>query len=117
MENRDELFSIIGKIISRKKAREWLKLFDDAGIPAGPILSVDQVLNHPQVRAREMVVEVQHPKAGKVKLTGIPVKLSATPGSIAQPPPLIGEHSDEILSGILGYSAEEIKSLKEEKAI
>ncbi|HEA47322.1 MAG TPA: CoA transferase [bacterium] len=117
VENRDELFLIIGKIIREKKAQEWLKIFDGEGIPAGPILSVDKVLSHPQVLAQEMVVEVNHPKSGKIKLTGIPVKLSATPGSIDKPPPLLGEHNDEVLSHILGYSKEEIKSLKEEGVI
>ena len=117
VENRDELFLIIGKIIREKKAQEWLKIFDGEGIPAGPILSVDKVLSHPQVLAQEMVVEVNHPKSGKIKLTGIPVKLSATPGSIDKPPPLLGEHNDEVLSNILGYSKEEIKSLKKEKVI
>lgn len=117
VENRDELFLIIGKIIREKKAQEWLKIFDEQGIPAGPILSVDKVLSHPQILAQEMVVEVNHPKSGKIKLTGIPVKLSATPGSIDKPPPLLGEHNDEVLSDILGYSKEEIKSLKEEEVI
>ena len=117
VENRDELFLIIEKIIREKKAQEWLKIFDDEGIPAGPILSVDKVLNHPQVLAQEMVVEVNHPKSGKIKLTGIPVKLSATPGSIDKPPPLLGEQNDEVLSDILGYSEEEIKSLKDQEVI
>ena len=117
VENRDKLFLIIGKIIREKKAQEWLKIFDDEGIPAGPILSVDKVLSHPQVLAQEMVVEVNHPKSGKIKLTGIPVKLSATPGSIDKPPPLLGEHNDEVLSNILGYSKEEIKGFKEEGVI
>lgn len=117
VENRDELFPIIGKIIREKRAQEWLKIFDDEGIPAGPILSVDKVLSHPQVLAQEMVVEVNHPKSGKIKLTGIPVKLSATPGSIDKPPPLLGEHNDEVLSNILGYSKEEIKGFKEEGVI
>lgn len=117
VENRDELFLIIGKIIREKKAQEWLKIFDGEGIPAGPILSVDKVLSHPQVLAQEMVVEVNHPKSGKIKLTGIPVKLSATPGSIDKPPPLLGEHNDEVLSNILGYSKEEIKGFREEEVI
>lgn len=113
VENRDELFSIIEKIISRKKATEWLEFFDDEGIPAGPILTVDRVVNLPQVQDREMVVEVNHPKAGKIKLTGIPVKLSDTPGRVENPPPILGEHNDEVLSNILGYSKEEINNLKE----
>jgi len=117
VENRDELFPVIEKIISGKKVKEWLKIFDDAGIPAGPILTVDKVLSHHQVLAREMVTEVNHPKAGKLKLTGIPVKLSATPGSVNTPPPLLGEHNDEVLSNISGYSKEEIKKFREDGVI
>ncbi|HPZ08733.1 MAG TPA: CoA transferase, partial [Candidatus Eremiobacteraeota bacterium] len=104
VENRDELFPIIQKIIQEKTAEEWLKLFDEHGIPSGPILSVDKVLTHPQVLARDMVVEIPHRKAGNIKLTGIPVKLSDTPGSVKLPPPLLGEHNEEIFTGILGYN-------------
>ncbi|OQA16923.1 MAG: Formyl-coenzyme A transferase [bacterium ADurb.Bin363] len=117
VENRDELFPIIQKIIQEKTAEEWLKLFDEHGIPSGPILSVDKVLTHPQVLARDMVVEIPHRKAGNIKLTGIPVKLSDTPGSVKLPPPLLGEHNEEIFTGILGYNKEQIDSFRKEKII
>lgn len=117
VENRDELFTIIEKIISAKKSTEWLKLFDEEEIPAGPILTVDKTVNHPQVQAREMVVDITHPKAGQIKLTGIPVKLSDTPGSIENPPPLLGQHTDEILSDVLGYSKDEITELRKSEVI
>ncbi len=117
VENRDELFPIIDKIISTKKSTEWLKIFDEEGIPSGPILTVDSVVNHPQVQARKMVTEISHPKAGQIKLTGIPVKLSDTPGSIENPPPLLGQHTDEILSDVLGYSKEKITELRKSEVI
>jgi crotonobetainyl-CoA:carnitine CoA-transferase CaiB-like acyl-CoA transferase len=117
VENRDELFPVIQKIIQGKKAEEWLEIFDKHNIPAGPILSVDKVLTHPQVLARDMVVEINHPKAGNIKLTGIPVKLSDTPGSVKLPPPLLGEHNEEIFSTILGYSKDEVKKLNEKGII
>ncbi len=117
VENRDELFTIIEKIISAKKSTEWLKLFDEEEIPAGPILTVDKTVNHPQVQAREMVVDITHPKAGQIKLTGIPVKLSDTPGSIENPPPLLGQHTDEILLDVLGYSKDEITELRKSEVI
>ena len=117
VENRDELFTIIEKIISAKKSTEWLKLFDEEEIPAGPILTVDKTVNHPQVLAREMVTDITHPKAGQIKLTGIPVKLSDTPGSIENPPPLLGQHTDEILSDVLGYSKDEITELRKLEVI
>lgn len=92
VEHRDELFPLLDKMIGKKPVNYWLELFDKTGVPAGPILSVDKVFQHPQVLAREMVVETIHKKIGKMKLTGIPVKLSDSPGSVRFPPPLLGEH-------------------------
>lgn len=114
VKNRNELFAIIQEIISRKKADEWLCLFNDHGIPSGPVLTLDKVLTHPQVLARNMVVDVDHPTCGSIKLTGIPVKLSDTPGSIKLPPPVLGQHNEEILSEMLGYDKHEIEKLLEE---
>jgi len=93
VQNRDQLFPILDKMIGKKTTSHWLNLFDKAGIPAGPILSVDKVFQHPQVLAREMLVEVAHKKIGKMKMTGIPVKLSDTPGTIRMAPPILGEHN------------------------
>ncbi|MEQ8186904.1 MAG: CoA transferase [Candidatus Eremiobacterota bacterium] len=114
VKHRDELFSIIQNILSQKKAEEWLTLFKDHGIPSGPVLTLDKVLTHPQILARDMVVNIEHPACGNIKLTGIPVKLSDTPGSIKLPPPLLGEHNEEVLSSILNYDKQEIKKLAEE---
>ena len=117
VQNRNELFPIINKIISQKTTDAWLKIFDEKGIPAGPILSLDKVLNHPQVLAREMVTEVKHPKTGKLKLTGIPVKLSETAGAIRTPPPLLGEHTEDVLKNILGYDEDTIQFLRRKNVI
>jgi len=103
-------------VFSEKTADDWLALFEQNGLPCGPIFSVAEVLEHPQVRAREMVVERPHPKLGKVKLTGVPVKLSETPGGATTAPPLLGQHTDEVLSG-LGYSAERIRELRRNNVI
>jgi crotonobetainyl-CoA:carnitine CoA-transferase CaiB-like acyl-CoA transferase len=97
VERHDELFPILQDIFAGKTADEWLALFEKAGIPCGPILSVAEVLEHPQIKAREMVVERPHPKLGKVKMTGVPVKLSETPGEAGAAPPLLGQHTEEIL--------------------
>ena len=102
VEKHDELFPVLQQIFAGKSAEEWLALFEKAGIPCGPIYSVAEVLEHPQVKAREMVVERPHPKLGKVKLTGVPVKLSETPGEAGVAPPLHGQHTEEILRE-LGY--------------
>lgn len=97
VERHDELFPILQEIFAGKIANDWLALFEKAGIPCGPIYTVGEVLNHPQVLAREMVVERPHAKLGKVKMTGVPIKLSDTPGEAGAAPPLLGQHTEEIL--------------------
>src|SRR5690606_36664956 len=89
---------------------EWIALFEAEGIPAGPVQELDEVFRDPQVLAREMLVEVAHPTAGMVKMTGIPPKLSGTPGRVFAPPPRLGEQTESILDS-LGYSASEIAQL------
>ena len=79
-------------------------------MPAGPVLTCDQVFADPHVAARAMAVEVEHPRAGATRVLGIPLKLSATPGSIRRPAPTLGQHTDEIL-GELGYDAAAIRDL------
>ncbi|MGA2604917.1 MAG: CaiB/BaiF CoA-transferase family protein [Verrucomicrobiia bacterium] len=116
VSNHDDLYPILQKIFAEKTADEWLALFEKNGIPCGPIFTVGEVLEHPQVRAREMVVERPHPKLKSVKMTGVPLKLSATPGEAGSAPPLLGQHTEEVLSG-LGYSAEEIAGLRKAGAI
>jgi crotonobetainyl-CoA:carnitine CoA-transferase CaiB-like acyl-CoA transferase len=107
VEKRDELFALLQQIFATRDADEWLALLEKAGIPCGPIYSVAEVLEHPQIRARQMVVERPHPKLGTVKMTGVPVKLSETPGEAGAAPPLLGQHTEEVLRD-LGYSAEDI---------
>ena len=80
------------------------------GVPAGPVNRIGDMLADPQVAAREMVVEVEHPRAGATKALGFPIKFSATPGSVTRPAPLLGEHTREILAA-LGYSGAEVDAL------
>jgi crotonobetainyl-CoA:carnitine CoA-transferase CaiB-like acyl-CoA transferase len=108
--NRLELAELISAKLQARSSDEWELLLNEAGVPCGPIYRVDQALEHPQVRHREMVVEVEHASAGPVRLLGLPVKLSDTPGDVHLPPPLLGQHTAEILIDA-GIDAAEIERL------
>lgn len=113
---RNNNYDILRPIIAEKKlvektTDEWSKIFDEAGVPNGPINYVDKVLENEQVKARDMIVEVNHPKAGNLKMPGIAIKLSETPGEIRRAAPLLGEHSKELLKEFFNYSDDEIQKL------
>ena len=112
VENRDELITLLQAEFDKQVAAFWLEKFTQTGIPAGLIKEIDQVLNDPQVLHRQMVVEVIHPKAGKIKLVGVPYKFSDTPARVRFAPPLLGEHTKEVLSSMLGMNAGEIAALQ-----
>jgi crotonobetainyl-CoA:carnitine CoA-transferase CaiB-like acyl-CoA transferase len=116
VKNRAALFPLIAEITRTRPRDAWLELFDKEGIPGGPVYGVDEVMNHPQVLARDMVKEVEHPRAGKVKVTGVPVRLTGTAGTVKAAPPLHGAHSIKVLSD-LGYSEEEIQALVKKQVL
>lgn len=116
IEHREELIPLLQEIIRSQEADYWLERFTEADIPCGPINFVDQTLTDPQLLARGMVVELEHPLIGMVRSVGNPVHLSQTPVSYRRPPPLLGEHNVEILSS-LGHSREEIRALEAEGVI
>lgn len=116
-ENYDVLRPLIAEKIKLKTTAEWQDIFNDNGVPNGPINSVDMVMEDEQVKAREMIIEVEHPVAGKLKMPGVPVKLSDTPGGVRTPAPLLGQHSREILKEILNKEDTEIDKLIEDKVI
>ena len=116
VENREDVVKILEDIICTKKAEEWLKTLTDAGIPCGPIYTMDKLFSDPQVLHRKMVQELDHPKAGTIKVTGIPFKLSDTPGEILTAPPFLGQHSKEILQD-LGYNDKDIELMYQEKIV
>ncbi|HEX6437082.1 MAG TPA: CoA transferase [Candidatus Binatia bacterium] len=117
VENRSELIALLSQIFLQRRNDAWFKLLTDAEVPCSPVQTVDQVFQAPQVLQRDMLIEVDHPTAGKVRMAGIPVKFSVTPATVRLPPPLLGEHNETILKSWLGLSADSIGELKKEKVI
>lgn len=109
--NISELRKILREIFLTKTAEEWMDILDEAGIPNGPINTIEDVVNHPQILSRDMIVELEHPVAGKYKAAGIPIKLSRTPGQLKSAAPLLGMHNAEIYGELLGYSKEKLEEL------
>ncbi len=107
MANLEDLVEVLSDYFIKRSTQDWLIALEDVGIPAGPVLSIKEMQSDPQAMAREMVTETEHPVAGRVKTIGLPVKLSKTPGGIARPAPLFGQHTHELLVEA-GYSASEI---------
>ena len=116
VKNRDQLVALLQQEFDTRSTDRWVDILEEAGVPCGPINDLADVFSDPQVKARDMLLEVQHPSAGKIKQTGIPIKFSATPGSIDSPPPLLGQHSKEILLE-LGYSQDEVEALEQQEVI
>lgn len=115
--NRDRVNAVISGRMSTRTADEWLALFDAEGLPAGPVNSLDRVIADPQIAAREMVKSFEHPIAGTVKAIDMPYRFAEDGTEIRGAPPLLGEHTEEILSGLLGYTPEQIAALRSQGAV
>ncbi len=111
-QNREALIAKLRQVFLTRTYEEWEQLLSANGIPVGAINNLAQVVDHPQVKSRASILEVDHPSAGKVRVVGVPVRLSETPGAVRTPSPELGEHTDEVLRDLLGLSAKEIAALR-----
>jgi formyl-CoA transferase/CoA:oxalate CoA-transferase len=116
VRHREVLLPLLEPVFATRSTAEWSRILEAAGVPAGPIYLLSDLFNDPQVRHRNMVVEMTHPRAGQIKQTGVPVKLSETPGRLEAPPPVLGEHTDRILAE-LGYSEAQRSAMRADGAI
>jgi formyl-CoA transferase len=114
VRHRGELVAILAEAFLRRQNREWQTILAEAGVPCAPVQTLDQVFSAPQVLHRNMLVEVEHPAAGRVRMAGLPVKLSGTPAAIRLAPPLLGQHTREVLASWLGLGSAEISRLENE---
>lgn len=101
-----ELMVILNDIFKNKTINEWLEVLEKAELPCAPINTVDKIINDPHIKAREMMVELEHPVAGHLKMAGVPVKMSGTPGAVETPAPMLGQHTAEILQELFGWNKE-----------
>ena len=114
--NREALLKTLDEIFLTRSADEWLARLDVADVPSSIVNDIAGALGNPQVQYREMVREIEHPVGGAMKVLSNPIRLSETPIEDYAPPPLVGQHTDEILAGA-GYSPEEIQALRRARAV
>ena len=116
VKHRDLVEKLLQEVLCQRTAAEWVDAMLAVGVPAGPVNTIDEVFRDPQVLARDMLAEVPHPALGTVRMAGIPYKFGDTAASVRRHPPLLGEHTDEVLGG-LGVSPEELAELRQQGAI
>ncbi len=117
VKHYSELRPLIAAALKTRRSAEWIEALNRAGVPTGSVRGIDEVLADPQIEAREMVTELTHATVGKLKLLGVPIKLSDTPGRVEAPPPLLGEDTTRVLTDDLGLDAITIERLRHEGAI
>jgi formyl-CoA transferase len=117
VENRAELTRLLAEVFKKRSKNEWLELLEAAGVPNGPINDIAQVFQEPQVKARGVRIELDHAAAGKLPMVASPMRFSGTPIEYHRGPPLLGEHTAEVLRGLLGKSEAEIERLRAAKVI
>jgi succinate--hydroxymethylglutarate CoA-transferase len=117
VKHRKELIRLLEDRLQEEDTSFWLDKLTGAGFPFAPINNIEQTFEHPQLVARGLVHEVEHERAGKIKLVGPPVKYSEAETSIRLPPPLLGAHTNEVLTNILGYSEKQVELLRKEGSV
>ncbi len=119
LENRETLYAAMPDYMSRKSTAEWIDGLAQVGVPCSPVNTIDQVFEDPQVQARGMRIEMPHPTAGEgtVPLIANPLKMSATPPQYKNAPPVLGQHTDEVLQDVLGMTGDEISRLSDDGVI
>jgi crotonobetainyl-CoA:carnitine CoA-transferase CaiB-like acyl-CoA transferase len=117
INHRRELSAHVRAILAERRTEDWLSVFGEVGVPCGPIYTLDQVYRHPQVLARDMVFQMRHPMAGDVPLTANPIHFREAPIRYELPPPTLGQHTQEVLTELLGMSPSDVERLAVEKAI
>ena len=117
VQHRAELVALLQSLFVQRPALEWETLLTDLDIPAGTIKTLDRVFDDPHTLALEIVQEIQHPTAGPLKMVASPLHLSATPAAIVRPPPLLGEHTAELLQELLDYNEVDIIKLRKQNVV
>jgi len=113
VQNRDALVPLLAEMVAKRTKDQWLDLLDIAGVPCGPINNLQEVFDNPQVVARGLQVDLPHPAGASARLIGSPIRMSQTPPACRSAPPLLGQHTDEVLTSLLGYSATQLVQLRE----
>jgi CoA:oxalate CoA-transferase len=115
--NMHKLKELLEELFRGHNTAHWMEVLEKEGIPCGPVNSIEQIVNDPCVAFREMIASLRHPVAGDVKMSGLPIKLSRTPGRVSVPSPILGQHNDEVLELLLGFTKDKIDDLKQKKVI
>jgi formyl-CoA transferase len=112
VKNREILVPLLEQLFSQDEIAHWLSMLEQVGVPCGAINTIDQILDDPQVQAREMVIQIPHPSAGSIRMVASPLKIPTAPMVVKLPPPMLGEHTEEILHQLLDFDQKTIEKLR-----